>query len=128
MPKILVVEAEELVRTMLEFNFKREGFDVECCSDAETILNSIGGNYPDIILIDMMLPSISGERVLRELRKRGIKTPIVIVSAKNDIETKVNCFDYGADDYILKPFNIKELLARTKAIIRRSQEEPISPG
>jgi DNA-binding response OmpR family regulator len=128
MTKILMVETEELVSNMLEFNFKKAGFEVESYNDAEAMLSSIDGCYPDIILMDMMLPGVSGYSALRKLRERGIKTPIIIMGAKNDIETKMKCFDCGGDDYLLKPFNVKELLARTKAIIRRSQGDPINPG
>jgi two-component system, OmpR family, alkaline phosphatase synthesis response regulator PhoP len=126
--RILVVEDEELIRTMMKINLEKAGYEVTLCQDAEQLLLVVEDQYFDLILLDIMLPGISGEEALKQLRDRNIITPVIMVTAKNSIETKVTTFETGADDYISKPFNMKELLARVKAHIRRSQGERALPS
>ncbi len=121
MDKVLVVEDEELIRTMIKLNLEKAGYTVKCCEDAETLLVAITAEKYDVILLDIMLPGMHGHEALKKIRAKNIKTPVIMVTAKNDIDTKMDTFEYGADDYISKPFNMKELLMRVKAIIRRSK-------
>ncbi len=127
MYKVLVVEDEELIRTMIKINLEKEGCQVKSFPDAERMLDDVGGDQYDLIMLDIMLPGMSGQSALEQLRERGIKTPVIMVTARNDIDTKVNSFDCGADDYIAKPFNMKELVVRAKALIRRSRGEQLQP-
>jgi two-component system alkaline phosphatase synthesis response regulator PhoP len=117
---LLVVEDEELIRTMIKLNLEKAGYSVTAAEDAESMLTVIDSQLYDLILLDIMLPGMSGEQALEEIRQRGMQTPVIMVTAKTDTDTKVNSFDLGADDYIAKPFDMKELLARVKAMIRRS--------
>lgn len=119
---ILVIEDEELIRTMIKFNLEKAGYHVTAADTAEAMLSELDGNTYHLILLDIMLPGMSGPQGLQEIRKRGIKTPVIMVTAKTDTETKVDTFDLGADDYIAKPFDMKELLARVKAIVRRTTQ------
>jgi two-component system alkaline phosphatase synthesis response regulator PhoP len=121
MYKILVTEDEELIATMLRLNLEREGYETEVFRDAESALARLATERFDLILMDIMLPGISGEEALASLRKRGIATPVIMLTAKREVETKVAAFASGADDYLTKPFDMDELLARVQAIIRRSQ-------
>ncbi len=128
MARIIVVEDEELIRTMLTLNLEREGFQVSSFPDAESMLDAVANDRFDIMLLDIMLPGMSGIEALNIIRKKGINTPILMLTAKKDIESKVQTLDIGADDYIPKPFNMDELLARVRAHIRRSQGERSLPS
>ncbi len=123
MYKVAVVEDEELIRTMIKINLEQEDCRVSSFPDAEEMLDDIADEAYDLIMLDITLPGISGEGALKQLRERGIKTPVIMVTAKTDINTKVNSFDCGADDYIAKPFNMQEVIVRAKALIRRSRKE-----
>ncbi len=118
---VLVVEDEELIRTMIKFNLDKAGYRVTAYADAESMLEDLENLTFNLIMLDINLPGMSGEGALKELRNRGIKTPVIMVTAKNDLDTKITTFDLGADDYIAKPFDMQELLARVKAMIRRSR-------
>lgn len=120
---LLVVEDEELIRTMIKLNLEKSGYAVTCFSDAETMFQESNPARFNLILLDITLPGMSGQQALEEIRKRGLKVPVMMVTAKNDTDTKVHTFDNGADDYIAKPFEMKELLARVKALIRRSHSD-----
>jgi DNA-binding response OmpR family regulator len=124
--EILVCEDEELIRTMITLNLKKEGYGVTSAGDAESMLTVIDDKPYNLILLDINLPGMSGEEALVEIRKRRIQTPVIMVTAKTDTDTMVNSIDLGADDYIAKPFDMKELLARVKAMIRRNH--PAAPG
>ncbi|MCP4215603.1 MAG: response regulator transcription factor [bacterium] len=128
MDKVLVVEDEELIRTMIKLNLEKSGYAVTCLQDAESLLQLVREAYYDLILLDVMLPGMSGEKALKKIREMGIKTPVIMATAKNDIDTKADSFEYGADDYIAKPFNMKELLMRVKAVIRRSRGDRVIPS
>jgi len=119
MTRILVVEDERKMREGLKDNLEFEGYEVELAGDGEEGLNKIAaGNY-DLVLLDIMLPSMSGFDVLRHARERGISTPIIVLTAKGEEIDRVLGLELGADDYVLKPFSLRELLARVKAVLRR---------
>ena len=118
MAKILIVEDEKQMADFITLELKHEGYEVDICYDGEQgYENAITTNY-DIILLDIMLPKINGMEVCRKLRMKK-DTPIIMLTAKGDITDKVNGLDIGADDYLTKPFEIEELLARMRVILRR---------
>ena len=123
MSKILVVEDEQKLAKFLELELQYEGYDVVVAFDGMTGLTHAREANPDIILLDWMLPQISGLEVCRRLRTSGSKIPIILLTAKDDISDRVAGLDAGADDYIVKPFSIEELLARLRAHLRRTNED-----
>jgi two-component system alkaline phosphatase synthesis response regulator PhoP len=128
MPRVAIAEDEELIRTMLRLNLEKDGYEVESFESAEELLESLEHGHFDVLLLDVMLPGMSGEDVIVRIREKGINTPILMVTARADIETKVSTFRKGADDYLSKPFDMEELLLRVKALIRRSQGEREIPS
>ncbi|BAQ66798.1 response regulator transcription factor [Geminocystis sp. NIES-3709] len=123
MNKILVVEDEQKLAKFLELELQYEGYEVIVANDGITGLTCAREINPDLILLDWMLPGISGLEVCRRLRTSGSKIPIILLTAKDEISDRVAGLDAGADDYIVKPFSIEELLARFRAHLRRSNEE-----
>lgn len=122
MAKILIVEDEKQMADFITLELKHEGYEVDICYDGEQgYENAIKTNY-DIILLDIMLPKINGMEVCRKLRMKK-DTPIIMLTAKGDITDKVNGLDIGADDYLTKPFEIEELLARMRVILRRKMQK-----
>ena len=120
MQKILIVEDDEGIAEFEVLELVHEGFEVQWAKDGREALSVFESFGPDIILLDIMLPEISGLEVLRRIRKTS-KIPVIMVSARGETYDKVNGLDAGADDYISKPFEIEELLARLRAVIRRSE-------
>ena len=118
--RILVVEDEPDLRTGLQHNLELEGFAVDVAGDGKTALRKAMHDNPDLVLLDLMLPVMSGLDVLRQLRQAGKATPVIIVSAKGQDRDKVAGLELGADDYVTKPFGLAELLARVRAVLRRS--------
>lgn len=127
MAKILIVEDETSMRTGLCDNLDFEGYEVETAEDGEEGLKMILGNTYDLILLDVMLPKMSGFDVCKTVRSKNITTPIIMLTAKGEEIDKVLGLEIGADDYITKPFSLRELLARIKAMLRRSSFEKESP-
>jgi two-component system, OmpR family, alkaline phosphatase synthesis response regulator PhoP len=129
--RILVVEDDRTLRQALTFNLTREGFEVTSAPDGEAALAAARGQL-DLILLDLMLPAMSGLEVLRVLRREGVSTPVIILSAKGDEIDRVVGLKVGADDYVTKPFSRPELLARIEAVLRRGRRESndgaASPG
>lgn len=123
MNRILVVEDEELIRTMIEINLESQDFCVRSCESAEDMMEILEEDTFDLILLDVFLPGMNGDKALREIRKKSIQTPVIMVTAKNSLQTKLDSFEHGADDYISKPFDVQELRARIKALIRRRNPE-----
>jgi two-component system OmpR family response regulator len=123
MNKILVIEDEQKLAKFLELELQYEGYEVIVANDGMTGLTTARESNPDLILLDWMLPIVSGLEVCRRLRTSGSKTPIILLTAKDEISDRVAGLDAGADDYIVKPFSIEELLARFRAHLRRSNEE-----
>lgn len=122
MAKILIVEDEKQMADFISLELKHEGYEVDICYDGEQGYdNAIKTNY-DIILLDIMIPKINGMEVCRRLRAKQ-DTPIIMLTAKGDITDKVNGLDIGADDYLTKPFEIEELLARMRVILRRQSQK-----
>jgi two-component system alkaline phosphatase synthesis response regulator PhoP len=121
--RILVVEDDRTLRQALTFNLTREGFEVTSASDGEAALVAARNQRLDLILLDLMLPAMSGLEVLRVLRREGVATPVIILSAKGDEIDRVVGLKVGADDYVTKPFSRPELLARIEAVLRRGRRE-----
>jgi DNA-binding response OmpR family regulator len=121
MANILIIEDEPAMQLGLKDNLEMEGYQVELASDGEEGLAKLKkGNY-ELVLLDVMLPRISGFDVCKAARAAGIRTPIILLTARGEEIDKVLGLELGADDYITKPFSVRELLARIKAIMRRSQ-------
>ena len=123
MKKILIIEDEFNMVNGLKDNLEFEGYEVEFAMEGGSGLEKIMRNKYDLILLDIMLPQISGFDICKAVRKQGINTPIVLLTAKGEEIDKVLGLELGADDYITKPFSLRELLARIKAILRRVQNE-----
>lgn len=121
MIQILVVEDEPNMRMGLKDNLEFEGYNVDVATDGEDGLNKIRSGSYNLILLDVMLPKISGFDVCKNVRKDGVQTPIILLTAKGEEIDKVLGLELGADDYITKPFSLRELLARIKAILRRGE-------
>jgi DNA-binding response OmpR family regulator len=127
MMRILVVEDEPAIAFGLEADLKIEGYDVEVVGDGETATRRARESKFDLILLDVMLPRKDGFEVCRELRRAGFKTPIILLTARSQEAEKVMGLEWGADDYVTKPFSPPELRARIKAVLRRTsgEDEPI---
>lgn len=125
MAKLLIIEDEPSMQLGLKDNMELEGYLVETASDGEEGLFKIKTNSFDLILLVVMLPKLSGFDVCKAARSAGISTPIVLLTARGEEIDKILGLEFGADDYITKPFSVRELLARVKAILRRSQLQPV---
>ncbi len=125
--RILVVEDEAAIAFGLEADLRTEGYDVEVVGDGDAASRRAREGQFDLILLDVMLPRKNGFEVCRELRRAGFKTPIIILTARGQEAEKVMGLEWGADDYVTKPFSPPELRARIKAVLRRttSEEEPV---
>jgi two-component system phosphate regulon response regulator PhoB len=124
-PRILIVEDEGPLVTLLRYNLEREGFTISEASDGEEALLRAAEDRPDLILLDWMLPLLSGIEVCRRLRRLPdtATVPIIMLTARGEENDKVRGFDCGADDYITKPFSPVELIARVRALLRRARPE-----
>lgn len=122
--KILIVEDEANMRMGLKDNFLYEGYQVICAETAEEGLDIYRSENPDLILLDVMLPKMDGIQLCRILRKENRQIPIIMLTAKGQEIDKVLGLETGADDYITKPFNLGELLARIRAVLRRTTRDP----
>ncbi len=122
-PYILIAEDEEALATLLEYNFKKEGYDVCIAKDGDEAMLLAAERTPDVILLDWMMPKLSGVEVCRRLRHRAETrtTPIIMLTARGDETDRITGLDYGADDYVVKPFSTPELLARVRALLRRAK-------
>lgn len=119
--RILVVEDDRALRQALAFNLSREGYEVSVAVDGEQALGLARREPADLILLDVMLPGMSGTELLRVLRGEGIQTPVIVLSAKGAEVDRVVGLKLGADDYVAKPFSRPELLARIEAVLRRGR-------
>ena len=124
---ILIVEDEQNIVDILSFNLEQEGYDTLEAYDGPTGLQLALEQNPDLILLDLMLPGMNGFDVCREVRRSGSSTPILMLTAREEEADKVLGLELGADDYITKPFSMRELLARVKANIRRVSMSPAAP-
>jgi two-component system KDP operon response regulator KdpE len=123
--RILIVDDEPGIRRIVRANLAARGYDVDVAEDGEAALEAAARQPPDLVLLDLMLPGIDGVEVLRRLRT-WLEAPIVVLSARGEDEIKVTALDSGADDYLTKPFNVEELLARVRASLRRSSKRVAS--
>ena len=119
--KVLIVEDEKALAEILEYNFKKEGYVVDTASDGEIALDKIIFKAPDLIILDWMLPKLSGIELCRKVRsnKKVKNIPIIMLTARGEEKDRLKGLEMGADDYVTKPFSINELLARAKAVLKR---------
>ena len=117
---VLIVEDEKNIVDIIRFNLQREGYNTLEAYDGEAGLAAAEQNNPDLVLLDVMMPKMSGFEVCKALRKNGSNVPVIILTAREEEEDKILGLEIGADDYITKPFSMRELLARVKANIRRT--------
>ena len=122
--KILIVDDDNNIAELISLYLTKECFECQIVNDGEAALNMLDTFQPDLILLDLMLPGMDGYQVCREVRHKS-NLPIIMLSAKGEIFDKVLGLELGADDYIIKPFDSKELVARVKAVLRRFQ--PAAP-
>ena len=126
--KILIVDDDNVIAELIQLYLTKECFDTKIVNDGDLAINEFESYQPDLILLDLMLPGMDGYQICREIRAKS-DTPIITVSAKGEVFDKVLSFELGADDYIEKPFEPKELIARIKAVLRRctpqKKEEPV---
>ena len=128
MIKILVVEDDPAILRGLADNLRFEGYDVCTASDGQTAYSVYNTNHPHLIVLDLMLPRLSGLELCRKLRSEGVQIPILMLTAKSEESDRVLGLDLGADDYVTKPFSLRELLARIRALLRRVDPESQLPG
>ena len=119
--KILVVDDEQSIVTLLQYNLEQAGFKVITASDGEEGITKAADEGPDLVILDLMLPKVDGIDVCKTLRQRKIDVPIIMLTAKDEELDKILGLELGADDYMTKPFSLRELMARVKANLRRTQ-------
>ncbi|CVI66178.1 Transcriptional regulatory protein WalR [Clostridiales bacterium CHKCI001] len=125
MAKVLVVDDEKMIVKGIRFSLMQEQMEVDCAYDGEEAVEKARNTEYDIVLLDVMLPKLDGFQVCQQIREFS-NMPIIMLTAKGDDMDKILGLDYGADDYITKPFNILEVKARIKAIMRRNHQKPIT--
>jgi len=127
-PFVLIIEDETAISTLLEYNLQKEGFETALAEDGDEALLMAQERVPDLILLDWMLPKLSGVEVCRRLRRRDATAdvPIIMLSARGEEDDRVAGLDVGADDYLVKPFSMPELFARIRALLRRTQTNALS--
>jgi DNA-binding response OmpR family regulator len=123
MAKVLIVEDNADLAAGIEYNLKLEGYDVRVADNGRQAIDVANDWHPDLFLLDLMLPELDGYQVLQTLRSRGVKTPVVILTARGEEADKVRGFRLDADQYVTKPFGVLELLERVRALIRRSTRD-----
>jgi two-component system phosphate regulon response regulator PhoB len=129
-PYVLIVEDETAISTLLEYNLQQEGFETALAEDGDLALLMAAERVPDLILLDWMIPKLSGVEVCRRLRRKEAtaSVPIIMLSARGEEDDRVTGLDIGADDYLVKPFSIPELFARIRALLRRTEGNVLSNG
>ena len=126
MTSVLVVDDEPSFTEALSVGLRREGFEVRTAADGRSALNMFSASEPDLVLLDVMLPGMSGLDVCREIRKQS-RVPLIMVTARGEEIDAVLGLELGADDYVAKPYRMKELAARMRAVLRRSAGQPLEP-
>lgn len=128
--KILVVDDEESLVRLITYNLNKEGFTTISAYDGDTAWKAVKSENPDLLILDLMLPGKDGLEICRDMRAEHIKTPVIMLTAKDEEIDKVLGLELGADDYVTKPFGVRELLARVKAVLRRNMNimEPEKEG
>jgi DNA-binding response OmpR family regulator len=119
--RVLVVDDEPMVRDVLARYLARDGFEVETASDGEAALAAFDEAAPDLVLLDLMLPRLDGFEVFRRLRGTGATSPVIMLTARGEVTDRIVGLEVGADDYVSKPFSPKEVVARVRAVLRRSR-------
>ncbi|UCE63108.1 MAG: response regulator transcription factor [Nitrospirota bacterium] len=122
--RLLLVEDEPKVASFIRRALEEESYAVDVCVDGTTGLDWAQGVNYDLIILDLMLPGLPGLQLLRQLRAAGVKTPVLILTARSEVDQRVKGLDAGADDYLTKPFAIEELIARARALFRRASGTP----
>jgi DNA-binding response OmpR family regulator len=120
---ILLVEDEERLARFIELELSSEGYQISVAHDGLTGLTMVRESPPDLLILDWMMPGMTGLEVCRRLRATGSKIPVILLTAKDEVSDRVAGLDAGADDYVVKPFSIEELLARIRAHLRRNHED-----
>lgn len=128
MTKILVVDDEQKIARVLRAYLEKEGYSVMVAADGPTALQLAREESPALIILDLMLPGLSGEEVCRSLRQEGFRIPIIMLTAKSALEEKVQGLALGADDYVTKPYSPLEVIARVKTVLRRTAHEGAIPA
>jgi two-component system, OmpR family, response regulator MprA len=118
--RILVVDDEPAVRAALQRALQLEGYDVALAEDGDAALRLVQRDAPELVLLDVLMPSLDGLAVCRRLRRAGDRTPVLMLTARDAVSDRVSGLDAGADDYLVKPFALEELLARVRALLRRT--------
>lgn len=121
--RIMVVEDDPTIGRFVELELAHAGFEVTRLNEGESALSAIDEFKPDLVMLDLMLPGMDGVEVARALRERGLKMPILMLTARSETQDVVTGFDAGADDYMRKPFEIPELLSRVRALLKRTEHE-----
>ncbi len=121
--KLLIVDDEPNLLDQLEKTLTHQRYEVDTAADGEAALDKLFENPYDLVVLDIMLPKTDGLTVLREMRAAGIRTPVLLLTARGAVEDKVKGLDYGADDYLAKPFAVAELMARIRSLFRRGGEQ-----
>lgn len=124
--RILYVEDATFLAEAVKFNLEKQGFTVDLASNGEEGLENALSDIYDCVVLDIMLPKLSGTDILKRMREKKVQTPVIMLSALSEVETKISHLDHGADDYLAKPFKTAELVARIKALIRRPKNIDIS--
>lgn len=124
--RVLYVEDEKFLADAVKHNLEKQGITTDLAHDGEEGLNKALDNIYDCVVLDIMLPKLSGTDILKRMRERKVQTPVIMLSALSEVESKISHLDKGADDYLAKPFKTAELVARIKALLRRPQNISLS--
>jgi DNA-binding response OmpR family regulator len=123
--RILIVEDDRSIARLVELEMEYRGFRVRCAYDGPSGLREASGFRPDVIVLDIMLPGMDGVGILKRLRAEGDRVPVIMLTARDTPMDKIHGLDHGADDYLTKPFDVGELMARIRALLRRAQGEEV---
>ncbi|MDB4435208.1 response regulator transcription factor [Akkermansiaceae bacterium] len=128
METILIIEDEIDIANLVRFNFERNGYSVDIAHDGREGLEKILKNQPDLVILDLMLPEIDGYKILKKMQRdtRSHSIPVIMLTAKSQIDDRLKGLELGADDYITKPFSPKELILRAQAILKRNRVTPVA--
>lgn len=127
-PKVMVVDDEESIVTLVEYNLKQAGYEVVTTNHGLQASDLYQKEKPDIMILDLMLPGINGIELCQQLRRQGVTVPIIILTARDDEVDRILGLEMGADDYVTKPFSPRELVARVKAVLRRTTDDDFNQG
>jgi DNA-binding response OmpR family regulator len=123
--RVLIVEDDRSIARVVQLQLEHRGFSVRCCQDGVSGLQEVPKFRPEVIVLDIMLPGLDGVGVLKKLRSTGIRVPIMMLTARDTPTDKIHSLDHGADDYLSKPFDMGELMARIRVLLRRVEGEEI---